>query len=264
MLFHDDMLDRLLEAHGDVGDYNWEELQQFRFRDPGRFGNWCRIPTLVEVFELHRKHAGLLHLDIKRTGLDRDIVDLLTRMDMWDHVAYCNTETGGVILRDPRFQPRRYKAGLYLDRAEVFPDLIAAAIRKPGDDLIVDDPRSAILALGRKLGAISKEPVVPRRIKRRPVNEWYREIDLVIAVRKADDWDRPATSAIGMLVSGADPRPRTRRRTRAPVPTLLEGFSRGTGGPRPEPQPSPALDVSRSRRCDGAPSPHRSPGSPRG
>ena len=32
--------------------------------DPGRFGDQCRIPTLIEVFDLHRKHAGLLHLDI--------------------------------------------------------------------------------------------------------------------------------------------------------------------------------------------------------
>jgi Glycerophosphoryl diester phosphodiesterase family len=203
VLFHDDMLDRLLEAHGDVGDYTWEELQQFRFRDPGRFGNWCRIPTLVEVFELHRRHAGLLHLDIKRTGLDRDIADLLTRMDMWDHVTHCNAGTGGVILPDPRLRPRRYRASLYLDRAEVFPDQIAAGIKKTGDDLIVDDPRGAIVALGRNLGAISKEPVVARIIKRRPVNEWYRENSLVDALRNAGDWDRPATSAIGMLVSGA-------------------------------------------------------------
>src|SRR5256714_7702625 len=99
VVFHDDMLDRLLEAHGDVSDYSWEELQRFRFRDPGRFGAQCRIPTLVEVFELHRKYGGLMHLDIKRSGLDVAIGDLLTRMDLWDQVGYCNTETGGVILR---------------------------------------------------------------------------------------------------------------------------------------------------------------------
>ena len=34
-VFHDDMLDRLLEAYGDVSDYTWDELQRFRFRDPG-------------------------------------------------------------------------------------------------------------------------------------------------------------------------------------------------------------------------------------
>src|SRR5688572_32962996 len=42
--FHDDMLDQLLVAHGDVSDYTWEELRRFRFRNPGRFGEACRIP----------------------------------------------------------------------------------------------------------------------------------------------------------------------------------------------------------------------------
>ena len=203
ILFHDDMLDRLLEAHGDAADYTWEELQQFRFRAPGRFGTWCRIPTLAEVLELHRKHAGLIHLDIKRPDLDRAIAELLTRMDMWDHVAYCNGDNGGVILKDPRFRPRRYKASLYLDRAEIFPERIQDALQKPGDDLIVDDPRGAIIALGRKLGAVSKDPVEWRRKRPRPVNEWYRTIDLVNAVRKSDDWNRPATSVLGMLHSAA-------------------------------------------------------------
>src|ERR1043166_7059558 len=29
VVFHDDMLERLLEAHGDVSDYSWEELRRF-------------------------------------------------------------------------------------------------------------------------------------------------------------------------------------------------------------------------------------------
>src|SRR5215211_3350910 len=122
--FHDDMLDRHLEAYGDVSEYTWKELQRFRFRDPGRFGKQCRIPTLAEVFDLHRKYAGLMHLDIKRPGLDVAIAELLTKLDVWDHVAFANTDTGGVILKDARFKPQRYKGGLYLDRSEMFPDAI--------------------------------------------------------------------------------------------------------------------------------------------
>ena len=117
--FHDDMLDHLLAAYGDVSDYTWEELQRFAFREPGPFGEQCRIPTLAEVFELHRQHGGLIHLDIKRPNLDQAIATLLDQFDLWDHVAYCNTETGGVILKDPRLALYRYKAGLYLDRSEV-------------------------------------------------------------------------------------------------------------------------------------------------
>lgn len=212
VVFHDDMLDRLLEAYGDVADYSWEELQRFRFRNPGRFGGQCRIPTLVEVFDLHRQYGGLMHLHIKRPGLDQAIATLLTRMDMWEHVGYCNMDTGGVILHDPRFKVRRYKAsGLYLDRSEVFPDAIAAALQKPGDGLMVDDPRGAIVGLGRKLGKLSKDPVAPR-----PVTSPHEDpkvpslAELIALIRKADDWDRVAQTEADQAASGQRIRARAR------------------------------------------------------
>lgn len=210
VVFHDDMLDRLLEAYGDASDYTWEELRTFRFRNPGRFAEQCRIPTLAEVFDLHRRYAGLMHLDIKRPGLDRAIADLLTRMDMWDHVGYCNTETGGVILKDARYQPRKYKGGLYQDRGEVFPEAIAAVLKKPGDGVIVDDPRGVAVALGRKLGKLSKEPVDTRLplLDRGgiviPVSEWIDQLS------KAEDGDKVAESAEDREASGKRIRERAR------------------------------------------------------
>jgi hypothetical protein len=211
VVFHDDMLDRLLVAYGDVSDYPWEQLQRFRFRNPGRFGPHCRIPTLAEVFGLHRRYGGLMHLDIKRPGLDRAIAELLTRMDLWDHVAYCNTDNGGVILRDPRLKLRRYKASLYLDRGEVFPDAIAAALKRPGDGLIVEDPRGVAVALGRKPGRLSGEPVSPRR-EATPGGEAKLpgEAELIAVLRKADDWDRVAQTAADRAASGQRIRARAR------------------------------------------------------
>jgi glycerophosphoryl diester phosphodiesterase len=190
VVFHDDMLDRLLEAYGDVGDYTWEQLGRFRFRDPGRFGEQCRIPTLVEVFDLHRRHAGLMHLDVKRPGLDRAIADLLTRMDLWDHVAHCNAENAGVILRDRRLKLCRYKASLYSDRGEVFPGPIARALKRPGDGVIVDDPRGVAVALGRKLGKLSRAPVSPRPAPRKAETKLPAEKALIATLREADGWDR--------------------------------------------------------------------------
>jgi hypothetical protein len=185
--FHDDMLDRILDIYGDASEVTWEELKRARFRNPGRFGGQCRIPTFVEVLELHKKHAGLIHLDIKRTGLDEAIAELLTKHDMWDHVAYCNTETGGVILKDPRYKPRRYKGGLYLDHGEVFPDAIAEMLKKPGDDVIVDDPRGVALALGRKLGKLTKEPVAPVKVLMREEKPLPTEAELIAALAKPGD-----------------------------------------------------------------------------
>src|SRR5438045_4839142 len=84
VLFHDDILDLNLKAVGDVADYTWEELQKYQFRDPGGFGAVCRIPTLKEVFELHRKYTGLMHLDIKVPNIDSKIEKMLDEMEMWD------------------------------------------------------------------------------------------------------------------------------------------------------------------------------------
>lgn len=201
--FHDDMLDQILEAYGDIGDYTWEDLQRFRFRRPGRFGEQCRIPTLGEVFELHRQYGGLIHLDIKQPGLDQAIARLLTQMDLWDHVAYCNQENGGLILNDSRLELRRYKApGLYADHSDVFPNAVAAALRLPGDGIIVDDPRRAAVALGRKLGQLAQQPVSPHqtRLREEPVKR-LTVPTLIAILRDADDWDRVAQTAAEMEIS---------------------------------------------------------------
>ena len=127
--FHDDMLDRLLQGQGDVSELTSEELRQLPFREPGTFGEHCRIPTLVEVLELHRKHGGLMHLDIKRPGLDQAIADLLERMDMWDHVAYCNSENSGQHRErsTPEAAPLQRPLVCTKTAVRCFPDVIASA-----------------------------------------------------------------------------------------------------------------------------------------
>lgn len=159
--FHDDMLDRLLNAYGMVPEVSWEELKRIPFRSPGKFAAHCRIPTLAEVLELHRDRAGLLHLDIKEPRLEQEIAALLDKLDMWDHVAYCNAANGPLLIEDKRMKLCRYKGSLYAERAEVDPEAIRAMLEKPGEGLIVDDPRASIVALGRKIGKVSHEPVTP-------------------------------------------------------------------------------------------------------
>jgi hypothetical protein len=201
--FHDDMLDRLLEAFGDVSDYTWEELQRFHFRSPGRLGDQCRIPTLEEVLLLHRQYSGLMHLDIKRPNLDRAIAQVLDRLDLWDHVAYCNLDNGGRLLKDPRLKLCHYKASLYLDRSEVFPEAISQALARPGEGLIVDDPRGAILALGRQLGRITSEPVRTRTKVPKEITAARPSAAELIAVLGDDlDWNRVAQSEAERLESG--------------------------------------------------------------
>ncbi len=200
--FHDDMLDQHLYAFGDVADVTWDELQTVPFREPGRFKDQCRIPTLEEVFELHRKYDGLIHLDIKRLGLDKAIAALLDRFDLWDHVAYCNIQNGAELARDPRMKLLHYKSGLYLDRAEVFPEPIAAALSKPGEGLIVDDPRGSIIAMKRTLGRVSSTPVAPIE-PRFATPKLASEDSLIAILRDNGDWNRVAQTDSERKDSGA-------------------------------------------------------------
>ncbi len=211
VIFHDDMLDRRLEAYGDVSDYTWAELRRFKFREPGKFGDQCRIPTLVEVFELHRKYGGLMHLDIKRPGQEKAILDLLERMDMWDHVAHCNDENGETIVRHLKIKRLRYKGNLYDGHAEVDPEAIAQMLKKPSDALIVDDPRGVAVALGRKLGKLSSDPVAAVSV---PAKEdppkLPSEEELLKVLRDAEDWDQVANTPEEQAASGVRIRARAR------------------------------------------------------
>ena len=251
VVFHDDMLDHLLDAYGDVSEVTWAELQQFRFREPGRFGDQCRIPTVVEVFELQRRHAGLMYLDIKVKGIDQAVSDLLTKMDLWDHVIACNNETGGVILKDPRYKPLRFKGALYQDRGEVFPEAIATVLKKPGEAVMVDDPRGTALALGRKFGTLSTEPVASRPVPKRVGPPRPVEADLLAILRNADDWDKVADTPADQLASGE----RIRKRARAAEDLLAQGEFEGSFARRRNGCDSEACtrtDVPRVRRGDGA------------
>jgi hypothetical protein len=210
--FHDDMLDQLLDAFGDVADYDWSELQTFQFRKPGTFGEFCRIPTLEEVFKLHKRHSGLMHLDVKRPELEPAIIALLDRLDLWDHVVAVNHETAPGILKHPCYQGLRYKGSLYADRQEVDAAAISAMLEKPGEMVIVDDPRGILVALGRKLGRPSKEPVTPAThpAQALPMPNYSEEELLKILLDDAD-WDSiPATPAERIAKSHS-----IRRRARA-------------------------------------------------
>src|SRR5262249_3367992 len=110
-----------------------------------------------------------------------------------------------------KFQPRRYKAGLYLDHAEVDPAAIAAALKKPGDDVIVDDPRGVVVALGRKLGKVSAEPVAPVPSKPRAgETKLPSEEELIRALGDAADWNRVAQTPEEQARSGQRIRARAR------------------------------------------------------
>jgi hypothetical protein len=75
-----------------------------------------------------------------------------------------NEENAPALLKDPRCHAMRYRASLYADRKEVFPEAIAEALKAPGEAVIVDDPRGVLHALGRSIGHPSRTPLAPRPV----------------------------------------------------------------------------------------------------
>jgi hypothetical protein len=81
---------------------------------------------------------------------------------------------------------------------------------RPGDGVIVDDPRAAAVALGRKLGTPSSEAVAPRPASPRPEAAPAAEADPIATLRGADDWDRVADTETEQAASGRRIRARAR------------------------------------------------------
>ena len=146
VLFHDDMLENLTTGFGSVNQLTYYELLQLKRRANVQ----AAIPTLASALALARQRAMLLHLDLKEPGLADETAKLLDEADMWDAVVAVNANNAGSIPANPKLKLLSYKApGLYEDGADVDPEATKAALAKPGDMIIVDDPRVAARALGR-------------------------------------------------------------------------------------------------------------------
>ncbi len=171
VLFHDDMLDHLTDGIGTVEEVTCYELLSLRPRF--RYGTATRStrpPTFAAVLALARQRAMLLHLDVKRPGLEADLSRMLDAADAWDHVVAVNMETAPGLGRDPRVGLLRYKGpALYADRRDVDPEAVRKQLARPGELVMVDDPRVAARALQRPPYA----PVpLPRGLRR----EWPRRV----------------------------------------------------------------------------------------
>src|SRR6185295_10688129 len=150
VMFHDDMLDHLTDGFGEVEDICCADLLALRpQRIHGMAMSRARPPTFAALLVLARQRAMLLHLDVKRPGLDDDIARILEETDMWDHVVAVNTETLPKLLTHPKLKLLRYKSGVYESRRDWDPSAVQAALARPGQILILEDPRLAAHELQR-------------------------------------------------------------------------------------------------------------------
>jgi hypothetical protein len=189
ILFHDDTVDRALVGVGVVADMTWQDLQELPFRQPGVHGEFTRVATLAETLLLHREIPGLIHLDIKKPGIDDEIAEFLDALDMWDHIILANDANSEQIRQDARYAPRSRMVGLSVERRDLDPALVADAVARAQDGIFVDDPRATLLALGRVLGSVSADPVLQRPWTTEVPTTGRSEGELRAAIRDADGWN---------------------------------------------------------------------------
>ncbi|HEU4754160.1 MAG TPA: glycerophosphodiester phosphodiesterase family protein [Armatimonadota bacterium] len=151
VLFHDDMLDHLTNGFGEVEQITCYELLSLRPNFVyGTAGESTRPPTFAALLTLARQRAMLLHLDVKDRGLDAAIARMLDEADVWDHVVAVNRETAPELAAGPKLKPLAYKGpGLYDRRRDVDPEAVRAQLARPGQMVMVDDPRLAARELKR-------------------------------------------------------------------------------------------------------------------
>lgn len=168
VLFHDDMLENLTTGFGAVNQLTYYELLCLERRSVyGTATRETRIPTLASLLALARQRAMLLHLDIKEPGLEAEIARLLDEADMWDAVVAVNTYNADSLRANPKVRQLSFKApGLFEDRTDVDPGAVEAALAKPGDMIILDDPRVAAKVLGRPAYAPVPMPKNLRKYRR--------------------------------------------------------------------------------------------------
>lgn len=91
VLQHDDELGRTFEGGGKIKDKTYYELLQAKIKSTtGHATRETRIPTLASFLELARRRAMLIHLDVKQSGIQDDIIKMIDTAGMWDHIVEVN------------------------------------------------------------------------------------------------------------------------------------------------------------------------------
>ncbi len=152
VILHDDGLERMTDGLGRVDQYTYCELARVKFRPIQHARPGIGIPTLAAVFELARQRGMLLHLDIKEPGLEEPIQELLDAADIWDHIVSINDYNSARLRQNPKFKALAYKTfGLGEGRLDMDPRQVREALAKPGNMIMVDDPRIAARELKRSV-----------------------------------------------------------------------------------------------------------------
>ena len=152
VLMHDPWVDRVLDGFGNVAELTYDELLALRYRDPyGVTRANEQVPTLREAFELIGRYNGLIHLDIKVPGIDRQVHDLLVEMNLLDNVVTVNEYNTEQVRADSRISVLPSQGSLIHGNNDYDAEAVREHLaRRPQGTLLVDDARCAAALLDRQ------------------------------------------------------------------------------------------------------------------
>jgi hypothetical protein len=151
-LFHDDTLDRMVATSGKGKDKRYAELLGAPFDNAhGMATPETRIPTLAALLELARRRAMLLHLDIKESGLQDDLIRMFDEADVWDHIVHINPYNSDRLLKHEGIDLYNYKGWVEEAGDLSKPEVAERFLSRPGKMIFCKgDPRQAVRLLGRE------------------------------------------------------------------------------------------------------------------
>jgi hypothetical protein len=159
-LMHDDTFDRTTECSGKGRDKTYYEIASCKVKGAG---DHTHVPTLAALLVLARQRAMLLHLDVKESGLQDDLIKVFDEADIWDHFVEINGGNADRIRGSSKAHLLVYKGGLDYREKDPNSDSVRNFLALPGDMIFMDkDPAIAVQALGR---AVPDKPVpLPKEI----------------------------------------------------------------------------------------------------
>ena len=183
VLFHDDGIERLLDGVGHVEQLYYEELLLYTFHSlPGPAAKTERVPTLRDVLQLVRDHDGLLHLDIKKPGIDDELLQELRNADLLAHVVTYNNYNSDAF-RGAAVPKLRFKGSLMGNGSDAQPGEAEKLLQRPGRMVILDDPRALLTVMGKPPVRIL--PTLPSPLATRPAPSREELARLAVALRGA-------------------------------------------------------------------------------
>lgn len=159
-LFHDDTLDRMLGQAGRGRDMIYYDILAAAPEDR-------RPPTLPAFLQWARERAALLHLDIKESGLEEELIRLFDEADVWDHIVHINPYNSdrlrtrpGIVLYDYKGWVDEYMGWLRSRKEDLDrPGVYAGFLEKPGKMLFTkENPADGVRMLQR---GVKEEDALP-------------------------------------------------------------------------------------------------------